>query len=91
MQAVRVRAGVEEGLMAIVPAHAVVDYATPIQHLQDLTHLGQIAEVRTIDHDLISNLRLHNSFLPINSFVLEAVRAASRTIRRSEIGAGRRR
>src|SRR5947207_3079027 len=57
MQAVRV--AVEESLVA-VPPHAVVLYATTVQHFEDLTLLAQIAEVRTIDDDLISNLCLHD-------------------------------
>jgi hypothetical protein len=69
--------------MAVVPADAIVPYASDFSNLEDFTLLGKIALVGTINRDLVAYSRVHvappkSAFLLSPRYARPVMRSACR-------------
>src|SRR4051812_45136517 len=60
---VRVGARIEQALLTVVPADPVVLDAAEVAHLENLALLPEVAEVRAIHDDLVTDACFHGVFL----------------------------
>jgi hypothetical protein len=73
VQAVGSRARIEEAFVSVIPADPVMLDASALSHFEYLCLLRQVAEVRAIDHDLVSKFCLHRRCSSFGRLVVRSV------------------